>query len=78
MAGFGLFPLLDKDSPKSMYIGFQAVLGTGLGIIWISTQFPILAPLPFSNNAHALAFFTFVRCFSQVNILLNLRHSSLI
>ncbi|KAF7335625.1 putative iron permease [Mycena venus] len=65
MVGFGLFTLLDKDSSKSTYIGFQVVLGVGLGIIWISTQFPILAPLPFSNNAHALAFFTFVRCFSQ-------------
>ncbi|KAF7378339.1 putative iron permease [Mycena sanguinolenta] len=65
MVGFGLFTLLDKNSSKSIYIGFQAVLGVGLGIIWISTQFPILAPLPFSNNAHALAFFTFVRCFSQ-------------
>ncbi|KAJ6534587.1 iron permease [Mycena vulgaris] len=65
MVGFGLLTLLNKDSSQSAYIGFQAVLGVGLGIIWISTQFPILAPLPFSNNAHALAFFTFVRCFSQ-------------
>ncbi|KAI0057930.1 hypothetical protein BV25DRAFT_1994673 [Artomyces pyxidatus] len=37
----------------------------GMGMIWIATQFPILAPLPFSNNARALAFFTFVRCFAQ-------------
>ncbi|KAJ7464563.1 iron permease [Mycena latifolia] len=65
MVGFGLFTLLDKDSSRSTWIGFQVVLGVGLGIIWIGTQFPILAPLPFSNNAHALAFFTFVRCFSQ-------------
>ncbi|KAJ7097289.1 iron permease [Mycena belliarum] len=65
IVGFGLFSLLDEHSSKPSYIGLQIVLGVGLGIIWIGTQFPILAPLPFSNNAHALAFFTFVRCFSQ-------------
>ncbi|KAJ7712048.1 iron permease [Mycena metata] len=63
--GFGLFTLLDENSSTGTYVGLQVVLGIGLGIIWIGTQFPILAPLPFSNNAHALAFFTFVRCFSQ-------------
>ncbi|KAI0061757.1 MFS general substrate transporter, partial [Artomyces pyxidatus] len=52
-------------SSRAKYIGFQIVLGVGIGMIWIATQFPILAPLPFSNNARTLAFFTFVRCFAQ-------------
>lgn len=66
MVGFGLLSTLEVDSSKGKYIGYQVITGIGLGIIWIGTQFPILAPLPFSNNAHALAFFTFVRCFAQV------------
>ncbi|EED77989.1 hypothetical iron permease [Postia placenta Mad-698-R] len=66
MVGFGLLSTLEVDSSKGKYIGYQVITGIGLGIIWIGTQFPILAPLPFSNNAHALAFFTFTRCFAQV------------
>lgn len=65
VVGFGILTLLDVNTSRAQYIGFQIVLGVGLGVVWISTQFPILAPLPFSNNAHALAFFTFVRCFAQ-------------
>ncbi|KAF9064952.1 major facilitator superfamily domain-containing protein [Rhodocollybia butyracea] len=63
--GFGVLSLLNENSSTAAYIGFQILLGSGLGIIWISTQFPILAPLPYSNNAHALAFFIFVRSFAQ-------------
>ncbi|KAI0341086.1 iron permease [Trametopsis cervina] len=65
IAGFGILSILDVSSSKAQYICCQIVIGIGLGIVWISTQFPILAPLPFSNNAQALAFFTFVRSFSQ-------------
>ncbi|KAI0327034.1 iron permease [Cubamyces sp. BRFM 1775] len=65
LAGFGILTILDKDSSRAAYIGAQIPLGVGLGIIWISTQFPILAPLPVSNSAHALAFFTFLRSFAQ-------------
>ncbi|KAI0833792.1 iron permease [Trametes gibbosa] len=63
--GFGLLSTLDETSSRAAYIGLQVPLGIGLGIVWISTQFPILAPLPVSNSAHALAFFTFLRCFAQ-------------
>ncbi|PIL26158.1 MFS general substrate transporter [Ganoderma sinense ZZ0214-1] len=63
--GFGLFTMLGPKSPAKMYIGFQIPLGIGLGILWISTQFPILAPLPFSNSAYALAFWVFVRNFAN-------------
>ncbi|KAL0945934.1 hypothetical protein HGRIS_012214 [Hohenbuehelia grisea] len=65
IAGFALLSTLKVSSPMREYIGYQVVLGIGLGITWISTQFPILAPLPYSNNAYALAFFTFLRCFAQ-------------
>ncbi|KAJ7772235.1 iron permease [Mycena metata] len=65
VVGFGLLTMLGKESKAPAYIGLQTILGSGLGIIWVSAQFAILAPLPFSNNAHALGFFIFVRCFSQ-------------
>ncbi|KAF8526953.1 iron permease [Hysterangium stoloniferum] len=63
--GFGLLSTLTPDSRVGAYVGFEIILGIGLGMIWIATQFPILAPLPYSNNAHALAFFTFIRSFAQ-------------
>ena len=67
VAGFGLLSTLNEDSSTATIVGYQIFLGIGVGIIWIGTQFPILAPLPFSNNAHALAFFTFTRVFAQVS-----------
>lgn len=67
IAGFGLLSTLNEDSSITTIVGYQIFLGIGVGIIWIGTQFPILAPLPFSNNAHALAFFTFTRVFAQVS-----------
>ncbi|KAF4564674.1 hypothetical protein EYR40_010842 [Pleurotus pulmonarius] len=65
IVGFSLLSTLSADSAQGKYIGYEVIVGIGLGITWISTQFPILAPLPYSNNAHALAFFTFLRCFAQ-------------
>ena len=65
--GFGVLSLLDEKSSRAMYIGCQIPVAVGLGLVWVGTQFPILAPLPFSNSAHALSFFTFVRCFAQVS-----------
>lgn len=65
IVGFGLFTMLGPKSSAKMLIGFQIPLGVGLGILWISTQFPILAPLPFSNSAYALAFWIFVRNFAN-------------
>ncbi|KAM5544669.1 hypothetical protein V8D89_001567 [Ganoderma adspersum] len=65
LVGFGVLSTLDEHSSRAAYIGSQIPLAVGLGMVWISTQFPILAPLPFSNSAHALSFFTFMRCFAQ-------------
>ncbi|KAH9856220.1 iron permease [Lenzites betulinus] len=65
LLGFVLLSLMDAKSGPGAYIGFQVPLGLGLGSLWIATQFPILAPLPFSNSAYALAFFVFVRNFAQ-------------
>ncbi|KAJ7917185.1 iron permease [Mycena leptocephala] len=40
--------------------------GCRIGILTTATYFPVLAPLPISENAHALAFFIFTRAFGQV------------
>ncbi|VDC06039.1 unnamed protein product [Peniophora sp. CBMAI 1063] len=65
IVGFGILTILDRNSGVARYIGCQVVLGIGLGIVWVGVSFPILAPLPNSNNAHALAFSTFARDLSQ-------------
>lgn len=69
IVGFGLFTMLSPTSTAAHYIGFQIPLGIGLGILWISTQFPILAPLPASEDetAYALVFYIFVRNLAQVH-----------
>ncbi|KAI5118634.1 hypothetical protein M0805_000010 [Coniferiporia weirii] len=47
-------------------ICYQIIFGLGLGTLMTSTFFPILAPIPVSLNANALAFMMFVRFFSQI------------
>ncbi|EPQ58605.1 Mfs1.1 [Gloeophyllum trabeum ATCC 11539] len=64
--GAGLLSTVQADSPRSHALGFQAIASMGLGMLTAITYFPVLAPLPVSANAHALAFFTFLRNFAQV------------
>ncbi|KAG8973831.1 hypothetical protein FRB93_001660, partial [Tulasnella sp. JGI-2019a] len=63
--GFGLMSMITVSSPKGWQIGFQIVCGIGLGLIYAAPTFPVLAPLPTSETAHALALFAFVRNFAQ-------------
>ncbi|KAI0058831.1 iron permease [Artomyces pyxidatus] len=65
IVGLWMLTLLDTESSRAKYIGFPTILTVGTGMIWISTSFPILSPLPYSNNARALCFFTYVRFFAQ-------------
>ncbi|KAI0640583.1 iron permease [Trametes meyenii] len=65
IVGFGLLCLLRADSSTPQWVGFQFVASAGTGIIYASTIFAILAPLPPSRNAAALAFYTFSRTFAQ-------------
>lgn len=62
----GLMTSLGPDSSRGKSIGYQVFIGLGLGILMTTAFFPVLAPLPVSLNANALAFFMFVRFFSQV------------
>lgn len=63
--GFGLLTILKYDSPTGQWVGFQIVEGFGLGILYAATNFPVLAAVPVSETAHALALFTFFRTFAQ-------------
>ncbi len=67
VSGAGILAILGVNSSKAACICAPIVVAMGLGIGWNMTMFPILASLPYSNNAHALSFLTFVRNLSQVN-----------
>jgi len=63
--GFGLLTLLKADISTGKWVGYQFVAAAGTGMIYAGTIFPILAPLPVSRTASALAFYAFVRAFAQ-------------
>ncbi|OJT05266.1 hypothetical protein TRAPUB_3930 [Trametes pubescens] len=67
IVGFGLLSLLDEHSSRAMYLALQVPVTVGIGIIWISSQFAVLAPAPAASVTHALAFFTFTRTVAQVS-----------
>ncbi|KAG9043895.1 hypothetical protein FS837_009018 [Tulasnella sp. UAMH 9824] len=54
-------------SNKVEWVGYQVIEGIGLGMLFTAPELPILAPLPVTETAHALAFFAFVRCFAQTS-----------
>ena len=63
----GVLSTLRADNPSIRVIGYPIILGVGCGIQYAATYFPVLAPLPISQNAHALAFFSFCRSFAAVS-----------
>ncbi|KAI0751820.1 MFS general substrate transporter [Daedaleopsis nitida] len=65
IVGFGLMTLLRPDSSTAQWAGFQFLMSAGNGMVYASTIFPILAPLPVARNAAALAFFAFCCTFAQ-------------
>ncbi|PFH49132.1 hypothetical protein AMATHDRAFT_148324 [Amanita thiersii Skay4041] len=66
IVGSYLFSTLKPESSRASALGFEIVTGIGLGIVYSVTFFPVLAPLPVKENAHALALFTFIRSFGQI------------
>ena len=62
----GAMSTVHADSSYATAIGLPVILGTGSGLIYSAAYFPILAPLPVSENAHALALFSFVKQFASV------------
>ncbi|KAJ3487952.1 hypothetical protein NLI96_g3174 [Meripilus lineatus] len=64
--GMGALSTLRADSPLSHYGVLPLIMSIGAGIVYASTYFPVLAPLPITENAHALAFFAYLRSFAAV------------
>ncbi|KAA1466884.1 MFS general substrate transporter [Dentipellis sp. KUC8613] len=64
--GCGLLSSLDAESSRAKGIGFQLLVGSGLGITYMGTYFPILAPLLVTENARAMALLVFLRNFAVV------------
>lgn len=65
-ASMGALSILRPDSSLAHAIGFQVILGIGGGIFYGAVYFPILAALPVTENAHAVAFIAFGRQFAGV------------
>ncbi|EMD31247.1 hypothetical protein CERSUDRAFT_100593 [Gelatoporia subvermispora B] len=65
-AGVGLLYTLRADTARGASVGFQAVAGVGVGLVYSTGYFPVLAPLPVAQSALALAFYTFLRTLAQV------------
>lgn len=66
IVGVGLLLTLHVDSPEAHLIGFEVIFAAGLGALSTATYFPVLAPIPVTANAQALAFYSFLRTFAQV------------
>lgn len=62
----GALATLEWDSNLGKSIGLSSLTQVGAGLLQAATYFPVLAPLPVSKNAHALAFFAFCRTFAGV------------
>ncbi|KAH9993180.1 major facilitator superfamily domain-containing protein [Russula vinacea] len=64
--GAGLLTTLRADSSLAMSVGFQIVIGSGVGTICVATLFPILASLPVTQTAPAMALYVFSRNFGYI------------
>jgi hypothetical protein len=66
IVGVGLLGTLEADTSRAKPIGYSIIAGSGIGILFVASYFPVLAPLHVSKNAQALSFFVFLRNFSLV------------
>lgn len=64
--GTSLLSTLDANSSRAKAFGYQILSGAGIGIIYVAAYFPVLAPIPVTRSAPALAFYTFLRNFALV------------
>ena len=54
------------DTNRGKAFGYEYIVGVGIGIVYVMSYFPILAPIPVTQTAAALAFFTFLCNFALV------------
>lgn len=65
--GMGLMSTIEVNTAPPTVIGFTILVGIGAGMIFGCNWFPVLAPLDISQNAHAIALFSFCRSFAAVS-----------
>jgi hypothetical protein len=65
--GAGLLTTLRADSSIAKAIGFQVVIGSGVGMVYVAIIFPILASIPVTQTAPATALYVFSRNFGYVS-----------
>ncbi|KAN0135475.1 MFS general substrate transporter [Lactarius tabidus] len=63
VVGAGLLTTLRADSSIAKSVGFQLVIGSGVGTIYVVSLFPILASIPVTHSAPAMALYVFSRNF---------------
>ncbi|KAF8258823.1 major facilitator superfamily domain-containing protein [Lactarius quietus] len=66
VTGAGLLTTLREDSSIAKSVGFQLVIGGGVGIIYVVSMFPILASIPVTQSAPAMALYVFSRNFGYI------------
>ncbi|KAJ6456450.1 major facilitator superfamily domain-containing protein [Mycena sanguinolenta] len=66
LIGIGLLSSVTENTSRATSIGFQIIIGIGVGILYSAAYFPVLAPLPVTSNAFALSFFVFIRTLAQI------------
>ncbi|KAI0047422.1 MFS general substrate transporter [Auriscalpium vulgare] len=64
--GLGLLSSMDESTHRATSIGYQVILGTGIGAIFATAYFPVLAALPVTSTAPALSLFVFLRCLTPI------------
>lgn len=64
--GAGVLLILKESSSVGLAIALETPVSIGLGLLFTGTTFPVLAPLPPSRAAPAMAFLAFSRAFGQV------------
>ncbi|KAF8591602.1 hypothetical protein K439DRAFT_1626972 [Ramaria rubella] len=64
IVSFAVLSLINADTHNPRIAGLQLPAAVGVGILYVTIMFPVLAPLGVSKNAHALTSFIFVHTFS--------------
>ncbi|GLB41448.1 putative fungal trichothecene efflux pump (TRI12) [Lyophyllum shimeji] len=64
LLGLGLLITLKRNTSIGLLVLYQLIMGAGGGLLY-SAAFAVLAPLPVTNNAAAVALLTFLRVFAQ-------------
>ncbi|RPD58543.1 MFS general substrate transporter [Lentinus tigrinus ALCF2SS1-6] len=65
LLGFGLLSTMTADASAAQWVGYQILAAAGLGLGFVATVFPVLAPVPVTHTASALSLFSFTRAFAQ-------------